>query len=480
MEKNTKAGPEGFYIAHQVLRSLRPWRVRLLAFGCVLVLLFALVGLLQRLYLHSNFLRNTDGELAELASEVAVEVPYKDRWDLAELADFRQRASVFAARWWIIADDGLLIDVTGLKPNIFKHVQLVGEMKPGFPSTVTSSIHESWRTLEKTLDGGVVVVGILSPKDVGRADALLATEINKFGTTVAEAKAVRSRQTNEDVEYAVIDAGGLLVNASGGIPLMVNLNDLPVTLKHKSATTITDGSRSYRVLAVPIVSSENPPGAIVVPKDITADLQALEDQDRFNLVVVGGCFGLLVLVAIGFVLPELLRSLKSPSVEEAIRIGESKTVEFKSTYRWDTKLGANNDQLRYEVLKAIVGFLNTDGGTLYIGIEEDSAGKGRVRGIAEDLQTERGNTDQLRRNLFDLITERIGKHVAPYVTDRLDTVDGSLCWVISVKRSPIEAFIRWKDPNERKERPRFFVRRGPSTTELEDGDLSRYIKQRFQ
>lgn len=44
--------------ARLVVRSLLPWRRRLLAFGCLIVALFAGVGVLQHQYVHSSFLRS--------------------------------------------------------------------------------------------------------------------------------------------------------------------------------------------------------------------------------------------------------------------------------------------------------------------------------------------------------------------------------------------------------------------------------------
>jgi hypothetical protein len=461
-----------------VLRSLRAWGRRLIAFGCLLVAVFALVGLVQHQYVHSRFLGNVDAELVGWASEIASEITTKDGWNLA---DYRRRASVFAPRWWVIAKDGLIVDVTGLTPALFKHVRFVDEPQIGVPATVVTSIGEPWRLLSKRIDHGIVMVGIASPEDIPAADTKLTRELAKFGTTIAEAAAIRERQTDQEVDYAVINTNGALINGSGGVPLVTDLNELPVSGTGQWATTINENDRSYRLLSLPIrwPGSAEAVASIVVPKDITGELQALADQDRFNFMLAGGSLGLVVLSILAFVLREFWRDFEAPTVAEALRVGESKTVEFKSTYHWDVELAAHNDQLRYEVLKAIVAFLNTDGGTIYIGVEEDNAGKGTVRGIAEDVQIERGNIDRLRRNLFDLITDKIGKHVAPYITDRIETIEGALCWVVTVKQSPVEAFIRWKDPSERKERPHFFVRRGPSTTELENGDLSRYVRKRF-
>jgi Putative DNA-binding domain len=458
--------------ARHVLRSLRAWRRRLLTIGFLVVALFAGVGLVQHEYVHTSFLRSVDRELAGWASEVNTEVAYKDRWDLA---DYRERASVFAPRWWIIARNGLVVDITGLAPNIFKHVQLVGEAKLGSPTTVVTSIGEPWRIPGKNIDGGVAVVGIASPKDLTKADAKLDEALDKFGTSLAEAAAVRERQTDQEVDFAVITAGGSLVNASGGVPFMTDVSDMPVALDTESATTIKDGDRSYRLLSLPIRGTNGQTvGAILVPKDITGELQALADQDRFNIVLVIGSLAFLVLVAFGFAARELWRRRETPTVEEALKVGESKTVEFKSTYQWDPDKGVALPDKRLVILKAITGFLNADGGTLYIGVGEDrSTKRPYVCGLEKDLDIVSGNLDKLRRDLVQLIGSRVGSEFAPCIADSVETVGNNVCWIVSVQRGPKPAWVHWL------ELTKFYVREGPRTADLNNESTYNYIKNRW-
>lgn len=61
-----------------------------------------------------------------------------------------------------------------------------------------------------------------------------------------------------------------------------------------------------------------------------------------------------------------------------------------------------------------------------------------------------------------------------YCNDHIETVDGEICWVIAVDRSPEPAFVRWKD------RKWFFVREGPRTTGLDNEGTYRYITNRWR
>ena len=61
------------------------------------------------------------------------------------------------------------------------------------------------------------------------------------------------------------------------------------------------------------------------------------------------------------------------TVDELIENDEDFAVEFKSTARWDLREGKPNKAMEDAVVKTVAGFLNTDGGTLLIGVGADRA-----------------------------------------------------------------------------------------------------------
>ena len=85
-------------------------------------------------------------------------------------------------------------------------------------------------------------------------------------------------------------------------------------------------------------------------------------------------------------------------VTDLIPLGESYTLEFKSTLQWDVVHDNQNKALRLSVLKTIAAFLNSQGGTLVIGVEDD----GSIIGLAPDFKLLSGS------DRFKLITEHIG------------------------------------------------------------------------
>ena len=104
-------------------------------------------------------------------------------------------------------------------------------------------------------------------------------------------------------------------------------------------------------------------------------------------VLITGVFGLsggTILVSILFIRTLINRVTELDHKNEALSLinhGENSSVEFKSTLRWDLRLEKRNPEIEFAVLKTIAAFMNTDGGNLFIGIDD----KGTVLGLENDF-----------------------------------------------------------------------------------------------
>jgi len=88
--------------------------------------------------------------------------------------------------------------------------------------------------------------------------------------------------------------------------------------------------------------------------------------------------------------------------EELINRGESKTLEFKATLRWNLRENPKDDKaITHSALKTIAAFLNTSGGDLLIGVSDD----GKVTGIEQD-QFE--DDDEFMRHLAQAVRNGLG------------------------------------------------------------------------
>ncbi len=118
------------------------------------------------------------------------------------------------------------------------------------------------------------------------------------------------------------------------------------------------------------------------------------------------------------------------------------------------------------ILKTIGGFLNTNGGTLIIGMADD----GTPVGIERDGFA---NEDKMSLHLVNLVNSRLGPQAMTNIHSHFEDHDGKRVLVVYCTKSPAAVFV--KDGAVEK----FFVRTGPSTTELSASQTQDYISRRF-
>ena len=146
--------------------------------------------------------------------------------------------------------------------------------------------------------------------------------------------------------------------------------------------------------------------------------------------------------------------------------GESDKLEFKSTVRTNLATGEVDKRMEKAVLKTIVAFLNTDGGTLLIGVSDD----GEICGV--DLDSFE-SLDKMNLHMTNMIASAIGNGFIPYINFKsIEFEDGK--YVIRVKCAPADkaVFLR-EGKNEQ-----FYVRSGPSSVELTGMNLVNYVNNR--
>ena len=155
-----------------------------------------------------------------------------------------------------------------------------------------------------------------------------------------------------------------------------------------------------------------------------------------------------------------------------IKQGESKTLEFKSTLRWNLRENRKDDKLiTHSVLKTIAAFLNTAGGDLLIGVADN----GSVTGIERD-QFE--SDDEFMRHLAQAVRNGLGERASTCIDPKTQIVKGKTVCVVSCQRSPEPVLLRWKGLEEA-EIGDFYVRSGPGSVKLSPGSAEEYIKTRF-
>jgi len=150
--------------------------------------------------------------------------------------------------------------------------------------------------------------------------------------------------------------------------------------------------------------------------------------------------------------------------------GESATVEFKSTFKWDIKESKPNKSLEDVILKTLAGFMNGEGGTLIIGVSDD----GQILGLKGDYNIlKKKDRDGFEQAVMTAVARNLGTDACQYLQLVFHDVDGNdVCRIISDKsHRPI--YI--KEGNDLK----FYLRTGVSTRELNVQEAVEYISTRW-
>ncbi|MFC1526228.1 RNA-binding domain-containing protein [Candidatus Latescibacterota bacterium] len=170
-----------------------------------------------------------------------------------------------------------------------------------------------------------------------------------------------------------------------------------------------------------------------------------------------------------FLFDQYLRTHRQ--AEELLKQQESKTLEFKSTLRWNLKEDRKDDRMTHAVLKTIAAFLNTEGGDLLIGVADD----GTVQGIGVDAFE---SDDRFMLHLSQVAQNGLGDRSGTCIDPKTQVVQGKTVCLVSCQRSPEPVYLKWKGM-EQAEEGDFFVRSGPRTDKLKPESAAEYVRTRF-
>ena len=158
--------------------------------------------------------------------------------------------------------------------------------------------------------------------------------------------------------------------------------------------------------------------------------------------------------------------------EELLKLQESKTLEFKSSLRWNLKEDRKDDRhVTHAALKTIAAFLNTEGGDLLIGVDDDR----KVLGIDHDRLD---SDDKFLRHLAQAVRNGLGDRAGTCIDPKTQIVEGKTVCLVSCQRSPEPVYLRWKGMEKAADGD-LYVRTGPSTVRLGAEDAEKYVASRF-
>lgn len=162
---------------------------------------------------------------------------------------------------------------------------------------------------------------------------------------------------------------------------------------------------------------------------------------------------------------------KAYNMQEVIARGEGQRLEFKSTFQYCLEKNQIDTSRRNDVCKTVAAFMNSEGGTLLIGVDDS----GSIIGIERDLKVEVRSWDQLQKRIVETISHAVGNdNVRRCKITKVPFKDKSVVRIV-VDRShqPVFAKIDGKGKEE------FYVRVGNTSPKFEGKEMVGYIKRHF-
>lgn len=179
---------------------------------------------------------------------------------------------------------------------------------------------------------------------------------------------------------------------------------------------------------------------------------------------------------------EFLQMLKSAAAEEAdqevvtdwselIEQGENNFVEFKSSIRWDYRQSTVNRELEYVIAKTISAFMNTEGGKLIVGLDDD----GNILGLDKDYDTlgEKKNKDGFLLKLDEIINSFLGKEYHEFVQATVESLNGKEICIIDISPSNTAVYLKRNGEEE------FYIRAFASSQPMNIREATEYMKNHW-
>lgn len=158
------------------------------------------------------------------------------------------------------------------------------------------------------------------------------------------------------------------------------------------------------------------------------------------------------------------------TLAELLALEESQTLEFKSSARWNVRAGMPDRKMEHVIVKAVCGLLNSEGGTLLIGVDDDA----KVVGLSNDFSTlgKKQNRDGYELFLRQLLDNSLSAQTANKVKIRIESANGNDVCLVSVTPSAKAVFAKPADGGTKPSE--FWVRVGNQTKQLHGDELVEY------
>jgi predicted HTH transcriptional regulator len=154
-------------------------------------------------------------------------------------------------------------------------------------------------------------------------------------------------------------------------------------------------------------------------------------------------------------------------------MSEGPQTEFKASFEWSQHQKARSGDLRHASLKTIAAFLNSEGGTLWIGVDD----AGRAVGLEDDLALieDEQKLDTFENRLREFLKNHLDPMPLNSVKVTFPELDGVLVCSVEVDPRDGVTYLVRKDPQSGQVMEEIYVRDGMRTISLKGRSRDQFI-----
>ncbi len=266
----------------------------------------------------------------------------------------------------------------------------------------------------------------------------------------------RKAETMADMRVAIKDVLDSGLPADPYPPVIFD-EKVQAVFDHLCASYADDGRSVYD----PLPGSETAPGPLAASVSVDEITAAVVER-----IKVDAEFAALV--------ARQLRGVGATfawTIDQLIANDEDDAVEFKSTARWDLNEQKRNPTMEDAIVKTVAAFLNTDGGTLLIGVGPDRS----IVGLTQDYpHVKPANGDGFVNWLTTHLANALGAAAVMRTRARVVTQASTEICRLDVAASSQPTYAKASKA------PRmFYVRMNNSSREMPEAELPAYLADRW-
>lgn len=206
-------------------------------------------------------------------------------------------------------------------------------------------------------------------------------------------------------------------------------------------------------------------GTIVLKMNNGAETFSIRSVDQAEI------YSNIIKETVHLALDRPIESKRKFSLLDLILEGEHRRLEFKQTFRWDTKKKIINKDLERAVMKTVSAFLNSEGGTLLIGVSDN----GSISGLEDDVKTlVKKDKDGFENHFNQIFKATMGAEFRQYVDVYFERIEEKDVCIVEIRTSPKPVYLKVNGEEE------FFIRTGNTTSPLKISEINSYIESHWR